>query len=53
MALTAQFSIIIIIIHIIDTIYVSANFDDREAIQMHAKQPVKEHLLHYQLYKPS
>ena len=26
-----------------------AQADDREAIQMHAKQPVKERLLHYQL----
>ena len=31
----------------------SAHIDDREAIQMRTKQPFEEHLLHYQLSKPS
>ena len=30
-----------------------AKADDRETIKMHAKQPVKESLLHYQLSNPS
>ena len=30
-----------------------AQADDHEAIQMYTKQPVKEHLLHYQLSNPS
>ena len=32
---------------------ISAHFDDQVAIQMCIKQPVKERLLHYQLYIPS
>ena len=32
---------------------ISAHFDDRKAIQIHTKQPVKERSLHYQLSKPS
>ena len=31
---------------------ISAHIDDRNFIQMHVKQPVKERLLHYQLSKP-
>ena len=30
-----------------------AQADDRKAIQMHAKQPIKERLFHYQLSNPS
>ena len=30
-----------------------AHVDDREAMQMHVKQPVKERLLRYQLSNPS
>ena len=30
-----------------------AHINDHEAIQIHAKQPVKERLLHYQLSNPS
>ena len=30
-----------------------AQADNHEAIQMHAKQPVNEHVLHYQLSNPS
>ena len=30
----------------------SAHIDDCKAIQMYANQPIKEHLLHYQLTKP-
>ena len=33
--------------------FISTHIDDRKAIWMCAKQPVKEHLLHYQLSKPS
>ena len=32
---------------------ISAHFDDQEAIKICTKQPFKEHLLHYQLSKPS
>ena len=32
---------------------ISVHVDDHEAIQIHIKQPITEHLLHYQLSKPS
>ena len=36
-----------------NTFIVSAHTDDHKAIQMHIKQLVKEHLLHYQPAKHS
>ena len=35
------------------SLVISAHVDDRKAIQMHTKLPIKERLLQYQLSKPS
>ena len=34
------------------SVAISAHLDDHKAIKMHTKQSFKEHLLHYQLFKP-